>query len=255
MKTPLINRRFFSSKINVDVPTKWNQLTDEQLYYFAYLSNFYSPDMVKAFFLLRLMQLKVKRRVGSLWKCVYKGRTVFIDAAELAPGIEQLRFLDTTSFCRPSEMRGYKAVNALLQDDFTFYDFLRTETFWQRFLETQDFVYVAKIANYLFRNDKGEYAQLKDLSQTEIATILLWYCGVKEALSSYFPDFFTKPKGGDKAVGYVNMMEINDAMIRALTGGDITKEQQVLNAQCWRALAELNAKARESKELKKLYAK
>ncbi len=254
MKTHWINRRFFSAKINVDVPTRWNQLTDKQLYYFAYLSANYPPELVKAFFLIRLMQLDVKRRVGDLWKCVYKGRTVYIDASELAPGIEQLKFLDTSSAGRPAQMQGFNAVNVLLQDDFTFYDYLRTETFWQRFLETQDFRFVTKMANYLYRTSKGEYADMKELSQCESATIILWYAGLKEQLAQYFPDFFARPANG-KTIAQVNIMEINDAQIRALTGGDITKEQQVLNAQCWRALAELNAKARESKELKKLYAK
>ena len=50
-------------------------------------------------------------------------------------------------------------------------------------------------------------------------------------------------------------MDANDAQIRALTGGDVTKEAQVLQMQCWRCFAELNAKARESEELKKLYKK
>jgi len=39
-----------------------------------------------------------------------------------------------------------------------------------------------------------------------------------------------------------------NAEIRALTGGDITKEQEIYQTNCWRALEELNAKAREAKE-------
>ena len=38
------------------------------------------------------------------------------------------------------------------------------------------------------------------------------------------------------------------AQIRALTGGDITKEQAVLDADTWTALAELDAKAREAQK-------
>ena len=45
------------------------------------------------------------------------------------------------------------------------------------------------------------------------------------------------------------MEDVMNAELRALTGGDITKEELIKNADTWRALTELNAKARESKEL------
>lgn len=44
-------------------------------------------------------------------------------------------------------------------------------------------------------------------------------------------------------------------MIRALTGGDITKEERILKMDTWRALTELDAKARESERLKSLLSK
>ena len=40
-----------------------------------------------------------------------------------------------------------------------------------------------------------------------------------------------------------------NAQIRALTKGDVTKESEVLALDTWRALTELNAQAREYKEL------
>ena len=40
-------------------------------------------------------------------------------------------------------------------------------------------------------------------------------------------------------------------MIRALTGGDITKEAAIMKMDTWRALTELDAKAREAEELRK----
>ena len=41
-----------------------------------------------------------------------------------------------------------------------------------------------------------------------------------------------------------------NAQIRALTGGDITKEAAILQMDCWRALTELDAKAREAEEMR-----
>jgi hypothetical protein len=51
------------------------------------------------------------------------------------------------------------------------------------------------------------------------------------------------------------MQQLQDSMntqIRALTGGDITKESLVLSMDCWRALVELEAKAKDYDELKKI---
>ena len=45
------------------------------------------------------------------------------------------------------------------------------------------------------------------------------------------------------------MTEAMNAQIRALTGGDITKEKQIEKSDVWRALTELDAKAREAEEL------
>lgn len=254
MKTAWTNRRFFSVKVDITLPTKWAELTDRQLHYFAFLSSHYDSDTVKSLMLLRLLNLTVLRRRGREWKCIYQGRTVYIDPAELVPGVETLRFLDTTAAIRPARMRNFFAVNILLQDDFTFYEYLRTETFWQRYVGTQQPVYLAKMANYLFRTSDGKYADFGvSLSQVEQAIVVLWYIGLKNQLATYFPDFFKKSEAPADETEQTDLMAANDAMIRALTGGDITKEEQVLNTQCWRAFAELNAKARESRELKKLY--
>ena len=51
------------------------------------------------------------------------------------------------------------------------------------------------------------------------------------------------------------LQELMNTQIRALTGGDITKEREVLEMDCWRALTELNAKARDAEEIKRLYKK
>ena len=40
-----------------------------------------------------------------------------------------------------------------------------------------------------------------------------------------------------------------DAQIRALTKGDVTKEGEILQLDTWRALTELNAQAKEYKQL------
>lgn len=259
MKTQPINLRSFSRSVNISCPTSWDKLTDKQLVYYAFLAAHFSSELAKAFFLLRLSNLKVKERLGHRFLCIYKGKEVFVEPIELAIGIEQLKFLDTQFAVRPSKLKGYFAVNNLLQGDFTFFEFLKTDNFFQLYLQTENEKFIVKMANFLYRTDKGEYANIKRLSDTQVAVVVLWFMGVKNELQHYFPHYFKPhPTATDKGgfvVSNASLMEINDAQIRALTGGDVTKENEVLNLPCWRCFAELNAKARESEELKKLYKK
>ena len=50
---------------------------------------------------------------------------------------------------------------------------------------------------------------------------------------------------------YKQLQDNVNTQIRALTGGDITKERDVLRMDCWRALTELDAKAKDYDELQK----
>ena len=254
MKTAAINQRFFSCSLDLKVPTSWRELTDKQLLYFAFLSATYEPELAKAIFLLRLCQFHPREAIGdNRFLCRYKGRDVIIHTSELAYSLEQLRFLDNQLAVRPAKLRNYNAVNALLQDNFTFFEYLRTDTFFQMYLKTEKEQFVVRMANFLYRTDAGEYANFKSLTVTEQAVVLLWWVGAKNELAKTFPKYF-KPAAAslDADNPQTGLMEINDAQIRALTGGDVTKEAEVLAMQCWRCFAELNAKAREAEELKKL---
>ena len=75
--------------------------------------------------------------------------------------------------------------------------------------------------------------------------VFLWFMWIKDNFSKSFPHLF-KPASEE---GDYDMTEAMNAQIRALTGGDITKEKQIEKSDVWRALTELDAKAREAEEL------
>ena len=78
----------------------------------------------------------------------------------------------------------------------------------------------------------------------------MWFSYVKKQFSKLFRHFFKPAPEGGKTVNWLEQM---NAQIRALTDGDITKERTVLDADCWRALTELDAKAREAEEFRRKY--
>ncbi len=64
-----------------------------------------------------------------------------------------------------------------------------------------------------------------------------------------------KPAGEGESGEIPDMRAVMNAQIRALTGGDVTKEREVLSMDCWRALTELNEKAREQQEFNQKYGR
>lgn len=76
--------------------------------------------------------------------------------------------------------------------------------------------------------------------------VFLWFMFVKDNFSKHFPHLF---KPASESGEPYDTRAAMDAQIRALTGGDITKEKQIERSDVWRALTELDAKAREAEEL------
>ena len=121
----------------------------------------------------------------------------------------------------------------------------------------------AKFAKGIVTDDKGNFSltggakkvwrQTKKLFSNGIGEVAnaAWE-GIKNAgkkmvkgmFADLFPHFF-RPTDGSAAS---SMMEVMNNQIRALTGGDVTKESEILAIDTWRALTELDAKAREAEE-------
>ena len=81
----------------------------------------------------------------------------------------------------------------------------------------------------------------------ELFSIVQWYTQLKALFVKEFSNFFKRVDGGTTP----SVRDAMNAQIRALTGGDVTKEEQILAIDTWRALTELDAKALEAEEFKK----
>ena len=86
------------------------------------------------------------------------------------------------------------------------------------------------------------------------ANIILWLTGLKYQLTAMYPHLFSAnaaPTDYEETAEEVAARHRHStlSMIRALTGGDITKENDILLAPAHNPLYELNEKAREAKEL------
>lgn len=138
----------------------------------------------------------------------------------------------------------YKAVDARLHG-VSFGDWLRAENLYQGFLQSRNFEALHGIASIMYPGFGTR--RYDSLDEVEVFALLQWMVQLKAMFSQTFKDFF-RPSG----TGAVpSMADVMNSQIRALTGGDVSKEEYILSIDVWRALTELNYKAREAEEMRR----
>lgn len=129
-----------------------------------------------------------------------------------------------------------------------FETYLTLENRYQGFISSKNNDALLSIVALLYPKFNQGKHQLKPF---EVYGLLQWLVQVKSMFSNQFPNFF-RPSSGETSA---SMLEIMNNQIRALTGGDVIKEHDVFASDCWRALTELDYKAKEAEEFKRQLSK
>ncbi len=138
-----------------------------------------------------------------------------------------------------------------------FEQYLYVDNLFQGYLNTQQDELLLQMAQVLYASDHVKP------SKAHLVGIFYWMASLKQYFAAQFSNFYKPASNSDdgnllgngKPDIYSQLRDSTNAMIRALTGGDITKEERILKMDTWRALTELDAKAREAEELRKAYKK
>ena len=242
-------------------PTSWRELTQEQLrYVFFLLATFADPVVVKTYCFIRFAGIYLigKNRWG--WKCSKDGRVFYLQPWQIHSFLGQLEFVDSleTMDNRLEVVQDLKAVNALLQEDadtgriVSFHEYLCMEQRYQRFLMNRDEDQIDILASFLYRRADGSRPAELTLTAAERVGVLAWFGHIKYVMSYAFPNLFRKSKGDDD-ISDLSVIENINIQLRALTDGDVTKEAAVKAVDCWRALTELDAKAKQAEEFRRKY--
>ncbi len=246
------------NRLSFGVPQAWHELSQRELaMVFRSMERNAEPSQAKLAVLLHLTGLEISYREVRGWRCkvraVSEGRdttiSFLLDREEMAWMIEQLDWLEVPGIVpvRLQELfsKGWERVTALPADlhGVKFSTYLVAENCYQGVLMSRTDEAVQQLATTLYPGLE------RKLEPWEQLMVLQWWAQVKGMLADLFPHFF-KPGGADDGES-ADMRTIMDNQIRALTGGDITKEAEVLAMDTWRALTELNAKAKEAEEFKK----
>ena len=234
--------------INFILPLNWQELGDKRLrYVYELIAAEHTTDEIKTICLLRWSGTKVIGRQETGSYILKKGKLLFevtpVTLAELLPHLAWLGSLPTVPV-RLSKITRQQALPADFEG-VPFETYIICDNLIQGYLATQD-------DNLLDELGATLYGKSMTFKPCERINIFYWFASLKETLSKKYSDFFQPLAGaadGNLLGSATSGEDAMNAQIRALTKGDITKEAEVLALDTHRALTELNAQAREYKEL------
>ena len=234
--------------IDLSIPKSWQELPDKELrFVYRLLNSNCTLTQVKTRCLLRWAGMKVVRQEGALFIMRYKKQVFPISALQITEAITNMDWLgDFPQYpVRLSRIGFHRPVRADFQN-VSFEDFLTLDNLYQGYLQTQKKELLLDMAVILYQS------RFIRLSNEEATSIFYWFTSLKRYFASLFTHFFGTAGDGDAIRPTFKQLQDNmNTQIRALTGGDITKERDVLRMDCWRALTELDAKAKDYEELQK----
>lgn len=257
-----------TQEFNFKAPSSWAELSEEQLrYVLSVMSIHHDHIVIKCYLLARFCGLTVHKYTRTGWKCSVKcdesgengdtkigkvrERVLYISAAEILSLLKNFDFIDKFTDFRPLQRASdvlLTAVDSMLHD-VSFYDYLNIEKNYQLFMLNQEDKFLSKMAHLMYRTADGSADETAHFEPYELLGVFMWFSSVKEYFAANFTHFFKPAREGGE-LRRVDILPAMQAQIRALTDGDVTKQQAVYNTDCWAALTELDNKAREAEEFK-----
>ena len=250
--------RSMEAFFNLSLPTGWRTLSDCQLlYFFRQFSHDLPFEEILTLCLFKWADLRVLCRTSNGSYLVMRRhrpkQQATLSVREIQNATSALDYLRHFPIT-PVRITAIGRAHAI-DKDFTevpFGTFISCDNYYQGFLHTKKQELLADLATLLYPGVKR-----KQLSRPYLYNCFYWFASLKEFLARQFPHFLQViPSTPDNLLGSSpsigdTLRSAMNAQIRALTGGDITKEQAVLAMDTWRALTELDAKAKEAEELRR----
>lgn len=238
------------------VPVSWRQLSGDDLAKVYAIMGRHDSDSVPLAVLFKLAGIRVIRKQDEGFLCAVRCKgekklhPVILTPEMLMPACDALGWLLEPGNLpvRLEVLRGATAVDADLHG-VPFKDYITVENSFQGYMNSKDPRALSAVAAVLYPG--ADFSTPPE--GVEVINLVNWCAQLKGMFAVMFPNFF-RP-GGEGGASSATMLEIMNNEIRALTGGDVTKEEQVFNTDCWRALTELDFKAREAEDFNRQMAK
>lgn len=243
--------RGMETVFDLSLPTSWEELTDKQLLMvYGLFARKLSAAEVKTLCLIKWNKLTILTRLRKHKYLVQRNRSqVIVTSKQIQQATCFLDFLDSFAPL-PVRLKRIGHHRALPADfeKVPFEKYLYVENLFQGFLHTEQDDLLTQMAQVLYDSDR-----LKP-DAAEKVCVFYWFASLKQYFARMFPNFYTPMNAGNGNQMGTNLFtflrETTNAQIRALTGGDITKETLIRQMDTHRALTELDAKAREAEEFR-----
>lgn len=254
------NPEAFSSEnsFNITLPPSWADLDDSQLLcFFTLMSHDLQIEEVLTVCLFKWADLRLLCRTANGSYLVKQRHRPKLEATLTLQQIQSATAaLDYLRSFPSFPTRITKIGKALpLEADFQripFATFISCDNYYQGFLQSKDEERLKDLTLLLYPGIKP-----RCLTRPILYSVFYWFASLKQYFARLFPHFLQPmPTDEQNLLGYTPpigemLRQSMNAQIRALTGGDITKEEAVLSMDTWRALTELDAKAKEAEDIKR----
>lgn len=232
--------------IDITLPRSWRDMSQEKLrYFFSLMAMGFGQDQIKTYCLFRWGNLEVVQQMGKSYMLKKDKKEFLASPMLIASCVDCLSFLDEMP-TYPTNLRKIGRYECLPFNfsEVPFKKFIICDNLYQGYMATKKEDLLEEMAKIL-------YNPRVKLDNPERVSILYWWASLKNYFNSEFKYFFNGTSSG--ALTGEQVKNAMNAQIRALTGGDITKEKEVLAMDTWRALTELDAKAHDYEELERKY--
>lgn len=256
MKTKRIRQL---TSFNISLPDSWAKLTVAQFEFLCLLmATQTEPSHIPVMMLMHIAGLKPVGRIDGNATILEdrRCRSLIVDDAQIALAAEKLEFLSSPSASlirNGSVMAHLMKLGCIDMLRRPFGEFLAADTLFNALVTERSaapsFKTQRKFSKAIFAKSKK-----RKLSQTLDVAAFIYYSSFKDYIIKKFTHLFSA-SDSSAAIAPKSVADSVNAQIRALTKGDVTAEQRVLETQTVRALTELNELAREYAELKALEKK
>lgn len=247
-------------KIEISVPSSWSELSEKQLLAVSSMLSFanHSEEYIQLWALKYFAGLTLVKLVDpGILLCKYKGNKVLIESWQINYHRKKVAWITgiPTEVKPLRKLKGCRPVFETMEGT-PLKKYLAAENYYQAYLHTEDVFYLHCLTSVLYsagrKWDDRDTVKLRRkfirCSPAYLFTVFLWYGSIKHLLANKFGDLFASKDESDEE--FPDMRVHINNMLRALTSGDVTKMEAVLETETWYALNELNEKSREIEDFK-----
>ena len=247
--------------IELKAPTGWRELNENQLVYAAWLlsTGDLTAEEMWTYAFIRFSGIQVKRWSADVVDFSFQKKRFSLDVQECLSFARKFKFLTSgiEEITPLQKMKGVKAGDPRLRGT-PLAQYLACENYYQAFLFKKNPVFLDSLCACFYLKGKFNDAKTEKLSRKFARlpfhvryTVFLWFSGLKKVLKNHFPNYFVEMQLGEEdSPTPPNMRKQIEQMLRTLSGGDVTKVNDIYSVDTWAALAELDAKTLEYNMMK-----